>query len=105
MNCRPVVSRADSFGNQGTVLASATTLVQGFVVEVLGGAIDVLVSVPATRGLNRVVADITGVPDLNKLPPWLFVSGLAFAVVMDVLGSTAAGWTVGQLSPMAHLRR
>ncbi|MEF8825474.1 MAG: ABC transporter permease, partial [Haloarculaceae archaeon] len=91
-------------GVSGRLLA-VSTFAQGLVVGLLGGTIGVLVSVPATRGLNRVVADLTGFPNLIKLPPWLFATAIVLAVVMGVLGSTAAGWRVGRLSPMAHLQR
>ena len=91
-------------GVSGRLLV-VSTLVQGLVVGLLGGVFGVLVVGPATRGLNRIVADLTGFPDLIKIPPWLLVTGIVLAVVMGVLGSTVAGWRVGRLSPMAHLRR
>ncbi|MEF8825317.1 MAG: ABC transporter permease, partial [Halapricum sp.] len=91
-------------GVSGRLLA-VSTLTQGLVVGSLGGTIAVLVSVPATRSLNRIVADLTGFPNLIKLPPWLFVTGIVLAVVMGALGATVAGWRVGRLSPLAHLGR
>lgn len=69
------------------------------------GAIGVLVSGSATEAINRVVADLTGFPNLIKIPLWLSATGLLLAVAMGTLGSAVAGWRVGRLSPLAHLQR
>lgn len=86
-------------------LLVVTTVVQGLIVGALGGIIGVLISIPATEGVNSLVADLTGFPDLIKLPAWLFVLSVGLAVGMGIIGSTAAGWQVSRLSPLAHLRR
>ena len=91
-------------GVSGRLLA-VVTLTQGLVVGLLGGVLGILLSQPATVAVNHVVADLTGFPDLIKIPPWLFAIGILLAVVMGVLGSSIAGWRVSRLSPLAHLQR
>lgn len=86
-------------------LLVALIVAQGLVVGTLGGTIGVLVSGPATSGVNRIVADLTGFPNLIKLPPWLLAGGIVLAVVIGLLGSAVAGWSVSRLSPLAHLQR
>jgi putative ABC transport system permease protein len=91
-------------GVSGRLLIVAT-LTQGLAVGLLGGTIGVSVVFPITQGVNRIVGDLTGFPNLIKIPLWLLGMGIVLAAVMGVLGSTAAGWRVSRLSPMAHLRR
>jgi putative ABC transport system permease protein len=91
-------------GVSGRLLA-VSTLTQGVVVGLLGGVIGILLSVPATEALNRVVADLTGFSSLIKIPAWLLATGLLLAVLMGILGATVAGWRVSRLSPLAHLQR
>ena len=91
-------------GVSGRLLAVAV-LAQGLVVGLLGGALGLALALPATAVLNRIVADLAGFPDLVATPPWLLAGAVALAAVVGVGGSTVAGWRVGRLSPLAHLRR
>lgn len=91
-------------GVSGRLLAIAV-LSQGLVVGLLGGALGLVLALPASTLLNRVVADLSGFPDLLATPPWLLAGSVALAAVVGLGGSTVAGWRVSRLSPLAHLRR
>ena len=91
-------------GVSGRLLAVAV-LSQGLAVGLLGGALGLALALPARTALNRVVADLTGFPDLVTTPPWLLAGAVALAAVVGVGGSTVAGWRVSRISPLAHLRR
>jgi putative ABC transport system permease protein len=91
-------------GISGRLLA-IVTLSQGAVIGGVGGLLGALLSVPAVDAVNRLVADLSGFPELIKIPPWLLVAGASLAIVVGLLGSIAAAWQVTRLSPLAHLRR
>jgi putative ABC transport system permease protein len=91
-------------GVSGRLLAVAV-LAQGLVVGLLGGLLGLGLAVPATTLLNRIVADLSGFPDLLATPPWLLAGGVTLAAVVGLGGSTVAGWRVSHLSPLDHLRR
>jgi putative ABC transport system permease protein len=74
-------------------------------VGLLGGLLGLGLAVPATTLLNRIVADLSGFPDLLATPPWLLAGGVTLAAVVGLGGSTVAGWRVSHLSPLDHLRR
>ncbi|WP_255150036.1 ABC transporter permease [Halorarius halobius] len=79
-------------------------LAQGLLVGLLGGVAGAAVTVPAVDALNRVLADLSGFPNLVKTPWWVYASGVTLATLMGVIGSTVAGRQVATLSPLDHLR-
>jgi len=73
----------------------------GLAGSVLGGG----AAVPAVVVLDHGIERMTGVSGLVQAPPWLLAGGVAFALVVGILGAASAGWHVVRLDPLDQLGR
>lgn len=81
-----------------------TVLGQGLAMAAIGAAVGVGATPLAARGLNDLLADLTGFSNLVRTPPWVLAVGLAVALGMGIVGATAGGVRVLRLDPLERLR-
>jgi putative ABC transport system permease protein len=77
---------------------------QGIVLGVLGGALGVLLAVPAARLLNRLITEIVGFDGLVQLQPRFFVGGFVLAVGIGTVSAAIAAWRISRLPPIHRLQ-
>ncbi|WP_416841221.1 ABC transporter permease [Haloferax sp. DFSO52] len=82
---------------------SLTLVFQALFVGTIGGALGVVLSVPAARGLNYLAEFIVGFDGIVTLPPSVLVGGFAIAFAMSVVSSVAVSRQIAGIRPLDHL--
>lgn len=78
---------------------------QGLLFSLLGGALGLLLTVPAAAGLNQVAVMVVGFENLVRTPRFVFVGGAVIAVVIGVISAAVAGWRVTRVAPLDHFEK
>jgi len=78
---------------------------QGLVVGGIGAVVGVVLGVVATGAVTSSYASAIGVPDVVvSAHPWLIVNGLAFGVVVGLLGALAPSLRASKTAPAEAMR-
>jgi putative ABC transport system permease protein len=90
-------------GISSTVLV-LTVMMQGVVIGSIGGGIALLLTRPSVTVLNGLSARLVGFEGLVQTADWIYVSGLAIAVLVGTAAAAIAGWRVSRTPSIEHLR-
>lgn len=62
----------------------------------LGGAVGLLLTYPATAGLDLVVSTVVGYENVVRTPGSVLALGAGLSLVTSSLGAAVAAWQVGR---------
>lgn len=104
-----VYQRRETFAalqSLGTTTASlsAIVLTNTLLVGLVGGLVGIGLAYPATWGVNRVVAAVSGFTEVVSLSESLLLSGLVVALCVSLLSAVAATVYLWRLRPLTVLR-
>ena len=78
---------------------------QGLCYGILGDAVGLLVTLPASVALNYAASWLVGFDGLVQLTPGVLAAGAAIAIVAGVSSALVAGWRAASIEPLAVLQR
>jgi putative ABC transport system permease protein len=78
---------------------------QGLALAVVGALVGLAVTPVAADGINRIVNEIVGFPNLIELPPRVLGLGAVVALAIGLIGAGLAGLRLARLRPEVHLEK
>ena len=99
----PQYAALKSLGSSTTTISGAV-VTQAFLVGVAGTALGLALTVPLTRGVNRIALQITGFERVVRLSPRVFALALAVAIGMSLVSGVIASWRLVGMEPVGMLK-